>query len=244
MNCKLLSLPVLLAFGLGGIYLLPSAGKVANSAIRMELPQEEGEWMFRKNLPSAEELGALAKDTEFSKATCFRARPGEFTADGYRNADIIDLSIVLSGYDLNNSIHRPERCMRAQGYYNLSGSDVTVKLSSGHELTVRRLRSTRRSSGVSQGEVQELQCVTYYFFVGHDRVAHDHLQRTVMDMKDRLVRGMDQRWAYASFSMCYGRMPWYPDAEITEQEVDRKLVEFVSAFAEQQIDWEQLNPQG
>jgi hypothetical protein len=134
--------------------------------------------------------------------------------------------------------------MRAQGYYNLSGSDVTVKLSSGHELTVRRLRSTRRSSGVSQGEVQELQCVTYYFFVGHDRVAHDHLQRAVMDMKDRLVRGMDQRWAYASFSMCYGRMPWYPDAEITEQEVDRKLVEFVSAFAEQQIDWEQLNPQG
>ncbi|WAC20438.1 exosortase-associated EpsI family protein [Luteolibacter sp. SL250] len=244
MNWKLLSLPALLAFGLGGIYLLPSAGRVANSAIRMELPQEDGEWMFRKNLPSKEELEALAKDTQFSKATCFRARPGEFTEDGYRNADIIDLSIVLSGYDLNNSIHRPERCMPAQGHVNLVGSDVTIKLSNGRDLTVRRLRSTRRSSGASQGEVQELKCVTYYFFVGHDRLAHDHLQRTFMDMQDRLVRGMDQRWAYASFSMCYGRMPWYPDAEITEQEVDRKLADFVSAFAEQQIEWKQIQPRG
>jgi len=244
MNWKLLSLPVLLASGLGGIYFLPSAGQVANSAIRMELPQEDGEWMFRKNLPSKEELGALAKDTQFSKATCFRARPGEFTADGYRNADIIDLSIVLSGYDLNNSIHRPERCMPAQGHVNLSGSDVTIKLSGGQDLTVRRLRSTLRKSSTPQGEAHELQCVTYYFFVGHDRLAHDHLQRTFMDMQDRLVRGMDQRWAYASFSMCYGRMPWYPDAEITEQEVDRKLVEFVSAFADQQIDWKQITPPG
>jgi hypothetical protein len=240
MNWKLLSLPLLISSGLGSIYLLPNVGKVAESAIRMELPQEEGEWMFRKNLPSKEELEALAKDTQFSKATCFRARPGEFTADGYRNADIVDLSVVLSGYDLNNSIHRPERCMPAQGHINLFGSDVTIKLSNGRDLTVRRLRSTRRSSDSEEGQVKELECVTYYFFVGHDRVAHDHLQRTLLDMKDRLVRGMDQRWAYASFSMCYGRMPWYPDAEITEQEADRKLVEFVTAFADQQIEWKQI----
>ncbi len=245
MNWKVLLLPSLLAVGLGGIYFLPSAGQVANSAIRMELPQEEGEWMFRKNLPSKEELDALAKDTQFSKATCFRARPGEFTSDGYRNADIIDLSIVLSGYDLNNSIHRPERCMPAQGHYNLSGRDLTIRLSNGRDLTVRRLASTmKRRSDAQQGEAGDLKCVTYYFFVGHDRLAHDHFQRTFIDMQDRLVRGMDQRWAYASFSMCFGRMPWYPDAEITEEEVDRKLVEFVSAFAEQQIDWKQLSPQG
>lgn len=240
MNWKLLSLPALLACGLGAIYLLPSAGKVAGSAVNMELPQEEGEWVFRKNLPSKEELDALAKDTQFSKATCYRARPGEFTKDGYRNADIIDLSVVLSGYDLNNSIHRPERCMPAQGHHILSGSDIVLKLSNGRLLTVRRLLSTRKISSQTPGETQELKCVTYYFFVGHDKVAHDHLQRTFMDMKDRLVRGMDQRWAYASLSMSFGKMPWYPDVEITEQEADRKLGMFLTQFAEGQINWKQI----
>ena len=242
MNWKAMILPAVLAVGLGAIYFLPSAGAVADTAIRMELPQEDGGWMFRKNLPSKEELEALAKDTEFSKATCFRARPGEFTKDGYRNADLIDLSIVLSGYDLNNSIHRPERCMPAQGHDILSGSDVTIQLSNGRELTVRRLLSTRKIPSGEPGQSRDLRCVTYYFFIGHDRVAHDHLQRTLLDMKDRLLRGMDQRWAYASLSMCFGRMPWYEEAEITEEEADRKLTEFLKEFAEKQIDWAQVIP--
>lgn len=240
MNWKLLSLPLLLAVGLGAIYFLPNAGKVANSAIRMELPQEEGEWMFRKTLPSQAELNTLARDTEFSKATCFRSRPGEFTGDGYRNADIIDLSVVLSGYDLNNSIHRPERCMPAQGHTILSGSNMRIRLRNGRILTVRRLLSKQKDTSQQVGERHELKCVTYYFFVGHSRTTHDHLERTLLDMKDRLVHGMDQRWAYASLSMRFGRMPWYPDVEITEQEADRKLLSFVAALAERQIAWEQI----
>lgn len=240
MNWKPIALPVLISAGLSAIYLLPSVGAVADSAIKMELPQEEGEWMFRKNLPSQEELTALAADTQFSKATCFRARPGEFTVEGYRNADIIDLSVVLSGHDINNSIHRPERCMPAQGHSILSSSDVVIPISGGRSLTVKRLMSTRRSQGKTENEVADLKCVTYYFFVGHDRIAHDHLQRTLLDMKDRLLRGMDQRWAYASFSMAYGRMPWYDDVEITEEEADLKLKQFIAEFAEEQIDWKQL----
>lgn len=242
MNWKLMILPVVLATGLGTIYFLPSVGAAAGTAIKMELPQEEGGWVFRKNLPSKEELAALAKDTEFSKASCFRVRPGEFTADGRYNADLLDLSIVLSGYDLNNSIHRPERCMPAQGHTILSGSDIPIQLSNGRTLTVRRLLSTRKIPASEEGKVRELRCITYYFFVGHDRVAHDHLQRTVLDMKDRLLRGMDQRWAYASLSMCFGRMPWYEEAEITEEEADRKVTAFLREFAEKQIDWNQVIP--
>jgi len=240
MNWKPLILPVMLAAGLGAIYFLPSAGAVADAAIKMELPQEDGGWIFRKNLPSKEELQALAKDTEFSKATCFRARPGEFTKEGYRNADLLDLSIVLSGYDLNNSIHRPERCMPAQGHDILSGSDVRIQLSNGRELTARRLLSTRKIPASESGETRDLRCVTYYFFVGHDRVTHSHLQRTFIDMKDRILKGQDQRWAYASLSMCFGRMPWYEDAEITEEEADRKVQRFLKEFAEKQINWQQV----
>ncbi len=85
----------------------------------------------------------------------------------------------------------------------------------------------------------QFNCVTYYFFVGHDRVTNDHLERTLVDMKDRLLRGMDQRWAYVSASMWYGKLPWI-DKEVTEAEADEKLRKFVTGFAENQIDWDQV----
>lgn len=238
MNMKQLVLPAILAVGLGSVYFLPSEGKIGESAIKMELPREDGEWMFRKTLPSKDELQALAEDTEFSKAICYRARPGEYTKEGYANADVIDLSVVLSGYDINNSIHRPERCMPAQGHTILSGSDLDIPLSNDRHLTVRRLLSTRKVTIGDQSK--DFHCITYYFFVGHDRLAHSHLERTFLDMKDRLIRGMDQRWAYASFSINFGRMPWYEDVEITEKEADQKVTAFVKAFADRQIDWSKI----
>jgi hypothetical protein len=242
MNWKLILLPPVLMGGLGAIYLLPTAGSVANSAIRMELPDMEGGWHFRKIGPSDEEIGALAKDTEFSKAICLKPRPGEITLSGQLIPDRLDLSIVLSGTDLNNSIHRPERCMPAQGHTILSGTDVPIKLDNGRTFTVRRLLSTQMIPSADRKSSRQMNCVTYYFFVGHDRIAHDHLQRTIMDIKDRLVRGMDQRWAYASTSMWYGKMDWMAGMEVTEKEADEKLVTFLSEFAEEQIDWDQVLP--
>jgi len=57
-----------------------------------------------------------------------------------------------------------------------------------------------------------------------------------------LVRGMDQRWAYASVSMWFGKMDWMDGIEVTEKEADEKLVKFLTNFAEEQIDWNQILP--
>jgi hypothetical protein len=242
MNFKPLILPVVLVAGLGAVYFLPQAGSVANTAISMKLPEQEDSWSFRSIPPSPEELAVLASDTQFSKAICLKPRPGERTADGLLVPDRLDLSIVLSGYDLNNSIHRPERCMPAQGHTILSGTDVPLTLANGRTLTVRRLLSTQKlPTSADHKSSQELSCVTYYFFVGHDQTAHDHLQRTILDMKDRIVRGMDQRWAYASVSMWYGKVPWI-EPEVTEKEADEKVSAFLSEFAKDQIDWNQVLP--
>lgn len=233
-------LPAFLAAGLGSIYLLPQAGDVAGAAIKMDLPAQEGAWRFDKIPPSQAELDGLAKDTEFSKAICLSPRPGEINPDGYSIPDRLDLSIVLSGYDLNNSIHRPERCMPAQGHTILASNDAEIKLANGRTLTAKRLLSTQKiPTSPDRKSSQDLQCVTYYFFVGHDRIAHDHLQRTFIDMKDRLVRGMDQRWAYASISMWFGKVPWI-EPEVTEKEADEKVTKFLREFAEKQIDWNQV----
>ena len=233
-------LPLLLGGALGMVYLLPLAGKIADSAVKMELPGSSGGWSFKTLAASKEELGTLSSDTEFAKAICLRPRPGEVSIDGHLVPDRLDLSVVLSGYDLNNSIHRPERCMPAQGHAITASGNRTLHLANGRTFNAKRLQSVQTLKTASAGtDAIQFNCVTYYFFVGHDRITNDHLQRTLFDMQDRLVRGMDQRWAYVSASMWYGKLPWI-DNPIPEAEADAKLQKFVSEFAENQIDWNQI----
>lgn len=233
-------LPLLMGSALGAVYVLPKAGKTAESAVKMELPGSTGGWSFEKIPPSQDEINTLKEDTEFAKAICLKARPGEVNLQGYLVPDRVDLSVVLSGHDLNNSIHRPERCMPAQGHSITATSDVTLRMENGREFNAKRLRSVQSLKDPKTGKVvAKYNCVTYYFFVGHDRITNDHLERTLIDMKDRLVRGMDQRWAYVSASMWYGRIPWISDKEVTEAEADEKLRKFLAGFSEKQIDWDQ-----
>lgn len=234
-------LPLLTGFALSAVYVLPKAGKTGESAVRMILPGFIGGWSFEKLAASQDEIRILSDDTEFAKAICLKARPGEVTLDGYRVPDRVDLSVVLSGHDLNNSIHRPERCMPTQGHLITASSDVTLRMDNGRDFKAKRLGSMQAFKDPETGKVvSQFHCVTYYFFVGHDRVTSDHLERTLIDMKDRLLRGMDQRWAYVSASMWFGEIPWIAGKEVTEAEADEKLRSFLTEFAERQIDWDQI----
>jgi hypothetical protein len=240
MKCNAWWLPLVLAGALGAVYLLPSVGEVAGSAVKMDLPGSTGGWSFKRLAASKDELGVLPPDTEFAKAICLRARPGEVSPDGYLVPDRVDLSIVLSGYDLNSSIHRPERCMPAQGHVITASDNVKLQVPNGRKFAAKRLRSVQTLRPTEKGgQTPRFHCVTYYFFVGHDQITNDHLERTMIDIKDRLVRGMDQRWAYVSASSWYGKIPWI-DKEVSEAEADAKLRAFVTGLAEDQIDWDQI----
>jgi hypothetical protein len=242
MKATPLLLPVFVVAALSSIYFLPTAGEVAQSAVRMELPEEGGGWFFKQQVASEAERETLAKDTEFSKAICLKPRPGEFDEKGYAIPDRVDLSVVLSGSDINNSIHRPERCMPAQGHNIISSIDRRIDLDNGRTIEVKRLQSVQRiPTNEERTEFLELNCLTYYFFIGHDRITNDHLGRTFVDMKDRLLKGMDQRWAYVSTSMWFGKMPWL-ETEISEADADAKLTDFVMRFSEEQIAWDQVKP--
>ena len=242
MKATPLLLPVFVVAALSSIYFLPTAGEVAQSAVRMELPEEGGGWFFKQQVASEAEKETLAKDTEFSKAICLKQRPGEFDEKGYAIPDRVYLSVVLSGSDINNSIHRPERCMPAQGHNIISSIDRRIDLDNGRTIEVKRLQSVQRiPTNEERTEFLELNCLTYYFFIGHDRITNDHLSRTFVDMKDRLLKGMDQRWAYVSTSMWFGKMPWM-ETEITEADADAKLTDFVMRFSEEQIAWDQVKP--
>lgn len=128
--------------------------------------------------------------------------------------------------------------MPAQGHNILSSTDQKIDLDNGRTIEVKRLRSVQRlPTNQDRTEFVELDAVTYYFFVGHDSITNDHLGRTFVDIKDRLLKGRDQRWAYVSTSMWFGEL-----TGITEAEADAKLTDFVRGFSEEQIDWDQVLP--
>lgn len=245
MKSKTWVLPLVMGGALSATYLLPKIGAVAQSAVNMDLPDTSGTWSFKKIPASQDEISTLKSDTQFSKALCFSARPGETSLEGYSVPDRVDLSIVLSGTDINNSIHRPERCMPAQGHNITGSSDQILRLSNSRQFAAKRLvsiQSVRNPNNTKHEEYLKYNCLTYYFFVGHDRVTNDHLARTFIDMKDRLFRGVDQRWAYVCVSMWYGKVPWITEKEVTEAEADAKIQKFLTDFSEHQIDWNQISP--
>ena len=130
--------------------------------------------------------------------------------------------------------------MPAQGHNILSSKDVTLKLANGRTITVRRLRSIQTlPNALNRKRDRDFDCITYYFFVGHDRLEHDHLHRTLSDMRDRIVYGIDQRWAYVALSMWFGKVPDIDDP-VTEQEADTKLLSLLGRFAATQINWQQI----
>ena len=72
-----LLLPLMTASLLGSIHLLPEAGEMEKSAIEMDLPETNGDWLLKQQPPSKIETDILAPDTQFSKAVCLRAREGK-----------------------------------------------------------------------------------------------------------------------------------------------------------------------
>ena len=231
-------LPLFAIAAMASVWLLPQSGSVAQSAIHLDLPPDLAPWWrLQKIQPTEKEVAILAKDTDFSKAICIAPQPGRYEANGQPMRQRLDLSIVLSGSDINNSIHRPERCMPAQGHQIYQSTSTLLKTPDGHELPAKILRSlqTVQMGGAEDKRTLQLNCVTFYFFVGQHTILNDHLQRTFIDMRDRVIRGQDQRWAYVSASM------WFDDAEAnglpTREAAEKQIRQLLESLADQNVDW-------
>lgn len=234
-------LPVLLGGAMLTVFLLPKVGKIAESAVRMSLPDKLGEWEFEKGQASDKEVRILDKETQFSKAVCRAPIPYSYQSNGMRNLKQIDLSIVLSGTDINNSIHRPERCMPSQGHQIYDAKSDLLKTAAGKTFPVRNLTSLQVVP-LKSGESLKLNCVTFYFFIGQKEITEDHLRRTFIDMRDRLLRGQDQRWAYVSASMWFSEAGEY--GLTSRDNAEKEIRQFLSDLADNNIDWEQIASRG
>ena len=190
MRNRLLLLLILSIVGLGAVVALPDRVEMLPSAVKMKWPEIAGDWVkVRDTVESPQEKSILAPDTQFAKAEYVHARSNIH----------IDVGIVLSGMDPNNSIHRPERCLEAQGHGGLVRQGRDVKLADGRGLPVMRLFSNIKWMETRENEApisHSSNFITYYWFVGHDLLTNSHYGRTLRDIRDRLLLGTNQRWAY------------------------------------------------
>lgn len=132
------------------------------------------------------EQDVLGADTQFVRST--------YTDTAGRE---IHVTLVLSG-KRRSSIHRPQRCLVAQGYTLGKSRLASLPREGRSDLSVMAL-DLARGSGAGDGRGSETG--TYlYWFVGQGRETPRHLTRMFWLAWDRIVHSVGHKWAYVSIS--------------------------------------------
>lgn len=226
-------LAILLAVLLGGlsaIFLLPAQDKFQQpTGIDLELPKAVGgTWLGSDQAVSPKEHEALGKETEFSRKVYKNAR-GRLPDSG----DFVQASVVLSGRDMNTSIHRPEWCLPAQGWTIENSSKTSILIPDRGKLVVTRLKNMRfipnKETGKpltdKDGNKVILRNLDYYWFVGYDTTTESHTTRNLIDITDRLRHGYNQRWAF--MTVAANVTDNLQTDGLDEKETDEMIVEFI-----------------
>ena len=187
---RLLLLQAVLALGLSGVFLIPQKTTLGPAGIGMTLPDRVGRWTGENVPVSKEEQVGLAPDTKFARK--WYTNPA---------GDRVYVSIVLSGADMGNSIHRPERCLAAQGW--TVENSHRIKVPQGDDkapLEITVLRDVRQGRVSDKSPVVPITNLNYYWFIGSHDITASHWRRTFIDVRDRVLHGENQRWAYVTVS--------------------------------------------
>jgi EpsI family protein len=182
---RLIVLQIVLLGGLSAVFALPKHPRLVPPTINLSLPDFVGDWYGRNEEVSEGERQILGPDTQFARKKYTDSRGNE-----------LHVSIVLSGPDMNTSIHRPERCLPAQGWTVTDTKRITIPTTSG-EIQTTRLHNVR-SGRLHNGQVLTISSLNYYWFVGRSDMTPSHIERTWIDIRDRVLKGYNQQWAYVS----------------------------------------------
>jgi hypothetical protein len=113
----------------------------------------------------------------------------------YPGPSEIVCTIVLSGA-MQQSIHRPEVCLVAQGWSITNEENLAIHLKSGRLLTVRNL--TTRRVATQEGHAVTQTRYNMYWFVGENTTTASHLMRVFLTSWDRIAHNRAHRWAYVT----------------------------------------------
>jgi len=209
-------LAVLLA-GLSSVYVLPKTKGFMPVGINLQLPDGIGEWWGRDGQVTDHEREVLGPGTEFARKQYSNGR-----------GDIILASVVLAGDDMMTSIHRPERCLNAQGWACAPTGSVPINVNGHGVVPVKRLRNQRMEQRPDGSQVL-VENICYYWFAGNHDLTSSHTERVWFDTRDRLKNGYVQRWAMMliSANITSAQSKFGRD----EKAVDTLLTDFVRQLA-------------
>lgn len=203
--------------GLGSVYLLPKVLGYMPLGVDLALPDGIGEWWGTDAAVTQHEREVLGPGTEFARKQYSNGR-----------GDVILASIVLAGEDMMTSIHRPERCLDAQGWACVPTGGRFVEVPNRGVMPVTRLKN-RRTEQLPDGRIFTVDNICYYWFAGSNRLTASHGERVWIDTLDRITGGYVQRWGMmmVSANVTAGKSRFGRD----EKAVDEMLTGFIRELA-------------
>lgn len=195
----------------------------SEAGVVMDLPVKIGGFTGVDQPISEGERVLLPKDTEFAKKL--------YTGNVGEN---IFCQIVLSGLE-SRSIHRPEICLKGQGWNVRSGEVVSVPLKSGATLKAMVLNITRPTN-LAKGP-REQEALYAYWFVSRDAETPYHFERIARSNLDLLLHNKSHRWAYVIVMapVTKGFMPGGKDAAETLEMIKSFIRESVPYFEKSEM---------
>jgi len=179
-----------LRLGKPGIKATSFPGKVS---MKIDLPAQVLDFTS-SNVPESEiELGYFPKDTSYA-ARCYTSQddsPGIYA------------TVILMGAD-RTSIHRPEYCLAGQGFAcdEKTVADIPVGGPKPYQLPVSKWEVSRLVQQ-ADGQNVKISGVYVFWFVADNEQATGNVQFQSYLVRDLLLKGVLQRWAYISyFSPC------------------------------------------
>lgn len=177
---------VVLALGLAVLaicHFTPPPVALAQAGVVMHLPDTAAGLQGKTEDASEAEKTVLPHDTQIVKKI-YSHGPGEE----------LHCEIVLSGSD-RRSIHRPEACLRGQGWTIINGGTIPVKLNDGTTMNVMRLIIDRPVQDAS-GRKHTLRSLYLYWFASKTLLTPLHSERLFRTYYDLLFASKTHRWAY------------------------------------------------
>ena len=125
-------------------------------------------------------------------------------------------------------IHRPERCLEAQGWQVGERSKRTINVPGLGPMELMRLHN-KKNVPAPDGRPFQVQSICYYWFIGHSSTVASHEARVWIDMRDRILKGYNQRWGMVLINseITKDRQRFGRD----ERQTDMLLDEFIKRLA-------------
>lgn len=213
---------VLLAVTVTALYLGVDADIRDRPGISLQMPAEAGEWQGEQivfcHSDACRWMGLSDEVTEegacpecglelFSMALVEKQQlPGDTQFLKYRyvhpGGRAMIASIVLGGSE-RNSIHRPQRCLVAQGFQITASTVERIDLPGRGPLQVMQL-DTLYHRPAAGGRTTAVPIPYAYWFIGQDRETPYHLVRMFWLAWDRVWHSVAHQWAYVMIQSAGG----------------------------------------